>query len=41
MAVNNKNGVYHNALLVEFEFIVDLDLALFRLFKHKYSESPY
>lgn len=41
MAVNSKNGVYHNALLVEFEFIVDLDLALFRLFKHKYSESPY
>lgn len=41
MSINNKNGVYHNELLVEFEFVVDLDLALFRLFKKKYANSPY
>lgn len=41
MYVNSKNGVYHNELLVEFEFVVDFDLALFRLFKRKYADSPY
>lgn len=41
MPVNNKNGKYHNIILVEFEFIVDLDLALFRLIRKKYAYSRY
>ena len=30
-----------NELLVEFDFLVDLDMALFRLVKDKYSNSEY
>lgn len=39
--MDNKKSDKDNELLVEFEFLVDLDLALFRLIQDKYSNSEY
>ena len=37
----DKKSINDNELLVEFEFVVDLDLAIFRMIKDKYSNSEY
>ena len=38
--MSDKNG-HDNELLVEFEFLVDLDLAMFKFVKDKYKDSPF
>lgn len=38
--MSNKTG-HDNELLVEFEFLVDLDLAMFKFVKDKYRDSPF
>ena len=38
--MSDKNG-HDNELLVEFEFLVDLDLAMFKFVKDKYRDSPF
>lgn len=34
-------GKKDNSLLVEFDFIIDLDLAMFKMIQNKYGNSPY
>lgn len=38
--MSDKNG-HDNELLVEFEFLIDLDLAMFKFVKDKYKDSPF
>lgn len=35
------SNTHDNELLVEFEFLIDLDLAMFRMIKDRYGDSPF
>ena len=37
----DNKSINYNELLVEFEFVVDLDLAIFKMIRDKYSDSEY
>jgi hypothetical protein len=39
--MRNKDGKYDNELLVEYNFLVNYDIAMFRYVKSKFSNSPY